>query len=132
MQTGGYPNWLGAVALDAAIEDFERLDAAHVWTRIRKLRMRLVNGLSGAGVKFLGGPDPKEQAISGIVTFCLPGGMRDEKALLERLGKSKVLVALRYVSGVGGIRTAVHESNTEADVDALLEVVKRFVRRGKT
>jgi selenocysteine lyase/cysteine desulfurase len=58
--------------------------------------------------------------------------MRDEKALLERLGKSKVLVALRYVSGVGGIRTAVHESNTEADVDALLEVVKRFVRRGKT
>jgi cysteine desulfurase / selenocysteine lyase len=131
MQTGGYPNWLGAVALDAAIEDFERLRPSLVWARIRKLRKRLENGLNELGLKFLGGPKPSEEEIAGIVTFCLPGGAAEEKKLLNRLERAGIYVTMRYASGVGGIRVAVHESNTETDVDALLEVTGQFMRKSR-
>lgn len=129
MQTGGYPNWLGATALDAAIEEFQSLGAACVWNRIQKLRSRLVKGLCEMGLEFLGGPEPPDQAISGIVTFCLSDGILAEKGLLEELKRARVYVSLRYVSGVGGIRVAVHESNAENDLDALLDVTRRSIRK---
>lgn len=129
METGGYPNWLGAMALDAAIEDFQKLGPERVWGRIKKLRARLVKGLQELGIGFLGGPEPPEGAFAGIVTFCLPGGAADEKKLLEEMKKARVFASLRYVTGVGGIRTAVHESNSDADVDALLDIARRFLAK---
>lgn len=129
LQTGGYPNWLGAVALDATLDEFRRLGPARVWARIQRLRARLVNGLRELGVNFLGGPEPPEQAISGIVTMTLPGGAPEEKKLLERFERAKVYASLRYVSGIGGIRLAVHETNQMADVDAMLDIARRFLRK---
>lgn len=129
METGAYPNWLGAMALDAAIEDFQKLGPERVWGRIKKLRARLVKGLQELGIGFLGGPEPPEGAFAGIVTFCLPGGAADEKKLLEEMKKARVFASLRYVTGVGGIRTAVHESNSDADVDALLDIARRFLAK---
>jgi cysteine desulfurase / selenocysteine lyase len=128
LDTGGYPNWLGAMGLDAAIEDFQKLGPERTWKRIKKLRTRLANGLRELGIEFLGGPEPPEKAFAGMLTFCLPGGATEEKKLLEAMKKARVFAALRYVSGIGGIRTAVHESNTEVDVDALLDVVRRFLK----
>ena len=129
MQTGGYPNWLGAVALDAAIGDFQRAGPARVWARIRKLRAQLVAGIRELGLSFLGGPDPPENAHAGIVALQLPGGPTEEKRLLEQLERAKIYATLRYVTGIGGIRIAVHESNTADDIDALLEVTRRFIRK---
>ncbi len=129
METGGYPNWFGAMALDSAIEDFQKLGVQRVWTRIKKLRSRLVNGLRELGIGFLGGPEPPEGAVAGMVTFCLPGGAAEEKKLLEEMKKARVFASLRYVTGIGGIRTAVHESNTPADIDALLDVTRRFLKK---
>ena len=129
METGGYPNWLGAMGLDAAIEDFQKLGPERTWNRIKKLRVRLVNGLHELGIEFLGGPEPPEDAFAGIVTFCLPDEGVEEKKLLEEMKKARVFASLRYVSGIGGIRTAVHESNREEDVDALLDVAARFLKK---
>jgi len=129
METGGYPNWLGAMGLDAAIEDFQKLGPERSWKRIKKLRARLAKGLRELGIGFLGGPEPPEVAIAGIVTFCLPRGAVQEKKLLEEMKKARVFASLRYVTGIGGIRTAVHESNNDADVDALLDVARRFLRK---
>lgn len=129
MDTGGYPNWFGAIALDAAIEDFQNLGAERVWGRIKKLRARLVKGLQNLGIGFLGGPALADDSVAGIVTFRLPGGAGDEKKLLEEMKKARVFASLRYVTGIGGIRTAVHESNTSADVDALLDVARKFLKR---
>jgi cysteine desulfurase / selenocysteine lyase len=129
METGGYPNWLGAMGLDAAIEDFQKLAPERGWKRIKKLRTRLVNGLRELGIGFLGGPEPPEDAFAGIVTFCLPGGAAEEKKLLEEMKKARVFASLRYVTGFGGIRTAIHESNRDEDVDALLDVAARFVKK---
>ncbi len=129
METGGYPNWLGAMGLDAAIEDFQKLGPERSWKRINKLRARLVNGLRELGIGFLGGPEPPEHAFAGIVTFCLPGGAVEEKKLLEEMKKARVFASLRYVTGIGGIRTAIHESNRDEDVDALLEVARKFLKK---
>jgi len=129
LDTGGYPNWLGAMGLDAAIEDFQKLGPERSWKRIKKLRSRLVNGLRELGIGFLGGPEPPENAFAGMLTFCLPGGAAEEKKLLEKMKRARVFASLRYVTGIGGIRTAVHESNTDADVDALLDVARRFLKK---
>lgn len=129
LDTGGYPNWLGAIGLDAAIEDFQKLGPERSWKRIQKLRARLVNGLRELGIGFLGSPEPPESTYAGMLTFCLPGGAPEEKKLLEEMKKARVFASLRYVSGIGGIRTAVHESNSDADVDALLDVVRRFLKK---
>lgn len=129
LDTGGYPNWLGAMGLDAAIEDFQKLGPERSWKRIKKLRTRLVNGLRELGIGFLGGPEPPEKSFAGMLTFCLPGGASEEKNLLEAMKNARVFASLRYVSGIGGIRTALHESNTDVDVDALLDVVRRFLRK---
>jgi len=40
-----------------------------------------------------------------------------------------VFASLRYVTGIGGIRTAIHESNRDEDVDALLEVARKFLKK---
>ena len=128
LETGGYPNWLGAMGLDAAIEDFQKLGPERSWKRIKKLRARLAKGLLDLGIGFLGGPEPAENAFAGMLTFCLPGGAAEEKKLLEEMKKARVFASLRYVTGIGGIRTAVHESNTDADVDALLDVARRFLK----
>jgi cysteine desulfurase / selenocysteine lyase len=128
LETGGYPNWLGAMGLHAAIEDFQKLGPERSWKRIKRMRARLVKGLLDLGIGFLGGPEPPENAFAGMLTFCLPGGATEEKKLLEEMKKARVFASLRYVSGIGGIRTAVHESNTDADVDALLDVARRFLK----
>jgi citrate lyase alpha subunit len=61
----------------------------------------------------------------------LSGGAAEEKKLLEEMKKARVLASLRYATGIGGIRTAMHESNSEGDVDALLDVAERFLRKRK-
>ena len=129
MDAGGYPNWLGAMGLDAAIEDFQKLGPERTWKKIKKLRARLAKGLHELGLEFLGGPDPREDTYAGMLTFCLRGGAVEEKQLLEEMKKGRVFASLRYAAGIGGIRTAVHESNSEADVDALLDVTRRYLKK---
>ncbi len=129
MDTGGYPNWLGAMGLDAAIEGFQKLGPQRTWKKIKNLRARLVKGLEELGLEFLGGPDPPENSYAGMLTFCLPGGAAQEKKLLEEMKKARVFASLRYVTGIGGIRTGLHESNSEADVDALLDVTRRYLKQ---
>ncbi len=130
LETGGIPNWIGAVALDRAIADFEEIGAKQVWTRIYGLRTRLATGLANLGVEILAGEPENKDRHSGIVCFGLPGGVNKDRALLTALTGQKVYVSLRYVSGVGGLRVAIHVDNTADDVDALLDVAAKFVRRG--
>jgi selenocysteine lyase/cysteine desulfurase len=129
LETGGYPNWLGAIALDAAFEDWEALGATRTWASILKLRTRLANGLVELGLKILGTENVPESQIAGIVTFGVPGGLEAERELAEQLVRARTYVAVRYISGGGGIRSAVHVTNKPEDVDALLEVTRHFLQR---
>jgi cysteine desulfurase / selenocysteine lyase len=125
LATGGIPNWLGAVALGHAAEEFLQLGVHNVWQRILHLRSRLADGLAGLGFPLTG---DRSNGISGMVCFRSGGEVEQDRALHSALTASRVFVSLRYISGVGGLRVAVHENNTDADVDALLEVASHFVR----
>jgi cysteine desulfurase/selenocysteine lyase len=124
LATGGIPNWLGAVALDSAASQFLELGVEDVWRKIFSLRSHLVEGLVNLGFPILAGGD---EAASGIVCFHTTGGIDKDRALVSALTSARVLVSLRYVAGIGGLRVAVHEDNAQADVDALLEVAARFI-----
>jgi selenocysteine lyase/cysteine desulfurase len=131
LEMGGYPNWLGAVALDAAVEEWLHAGPAKVWASILKLRKRLTDGLKELDLRVLSTENAPEKEFAGIVTFCLPGGIEDEKKLVAELERNRIYVSVRYISGVGGIRTGVHVTNTSSDIDAFLNVTERFVSKTK-
>ncbi len=131
LEMGGYPNWLGALALDSAVEEWLHVGPAKVWATILKLRKRMTDGLKELGLRVLSTEDAPEKEFAGIVTFCLPGGIEDEKKLVAELERNRIYVSVRYITGLGGIRTGVHVINTPGDIDALLSVTKRFVSKMK-
>jgi selenocysteine lyase/cysteine desulfurase len=72
---------------------------------------------------------PEERSHrSGIVTFTL-GGAEDNIALTNFLQEHKVLVSVRYTSGVGGVRVSFHLFNVKEDLDRLLEPTGTFLRQ---
>jgi len=46
---------------------------------------------------------------------------------MEYLLDQKILVSVRYTSGVGGLRVSSHFFNTMADIDFLQEQVTHFL-----
>lgn len=131
LEMGGYPNWLGAMALDAAVEEWLHAGPAKVWATILRLRRRLTDGLKELDLRILSTEDSPEKEFAGIVTFCLPGGIEDEKKLVAELERNRIYVSVRYITGIGGIRSGVHVTNTAEDLDALLNVTERFVSKSK-
>ena len=41
----------------------------------------------------------------------------------------RILVSIRYTSGIGGIRVSTHYFNNENDLGALLDALRRLLRR---
>lgn len=127
-EIGGTGNYPGAAGLAASVKLINDLGAANIWRRIRSLTDELINGLSRIGVAVATPMDPKNR--SGIVTFDL-GTVERNVAAMEYLLDHKVLVSVRYTSGIGGVRVACHYFNSSDDVARLLELVENFVRGRK-
>lgn len=127
LESGGTPQWLGAVGLAAAADDLLARGIDNVERDVGRLVVRLRTGLAELGLSgsVLGGPGTTQSAI---VTFGVPGGPDAEQRLLETLASAGVQVSSRHGCGVGGIRVSPHVGNTEDDVDALLAVTKDTVR----
>jgi len=132
-ESGGMPNFAGAVGLAAAIEEVERRTLASIECHVLELNRRLRDNLAatggpGAGLAggILGSPDPRTHA--GIVTLSLPGGLPRERELLAWLRRHGVACSLRSIAGVGGIRLSFYTDTTAADIDRCCELIEGFVR----
>jgi selenocysteine lyase/cysteine desulfurase len=55
--------------------------------------------------------------------------MEDDERLLAELLAERILVSIRYTSGVGGIRVSTHYYNDESDLDRLVSALRRLRRR---
>ena len=55
--------------------------------------------------------------------------MEDNIALTNFLQEHKVLVSVRYTSGVGGVRVSCHLFNNRDDLDRLLDRTAAFLRK---
>jgi cysteine desulfurase / selenocysteine lyase len=120
-ETGGTANYPGAVGLAASVKLIHELGLERIETHIRGLTDSLLKGLDALGVEVV---SPREvQNRSGIVTFSV-GTAEQNVALMTRLQERKILVSVRYTSGVGGIRVSSHFYNSQEDVDRLLDAVR--------
>lgn len=114
----GTHNMLGGHALGASAGLLLEVGPERVWERIQQLTGRLVEGLLGAGCEIL---SPRgEGETSGIVSFRVPG-MAPE-AVVEHLTARDVVVCAR----AGGVRVSPHFYNDEAEIDLLLDEVRKM------
>jgi cysteine desulfurase / selenocysteine lyase len=121
-EMGGTSNYPGAVGLAACIKLLHDLGPDEVAKHIYGLTEELLRGLDRVGVEVVTPRAPANR--SGIVTFSV-GSAEDNVKLMQRLQTKKILVSVRYTSGVGGIRVSCHYYNSVEDIATLLEEVKR-------
>jgi len=128
LESGGMPNWLGAVGLRHAIENILRWEPQNIEDHVLWLNRLLRDGLSQLRLEscVLGRQEPEHW--SAIVTFGLPGGLRQERRLLKKLERENVFVSLRSVAGIGGIRASPYVENTPDDVEILLNIVEGHLK----
>ena len=124
-EIGGTSNFVGAFALKSSLEFMNGIGWNYIENRVLNLAGLLTRGLVEAGAQLCPGVELLPR--SGIISFNLRGGIDAERRLVKLLEKERVLVSLRYVSGIGGIRVSSHFYNTEEDINKLLAVVQRFV-----
>jgi cysteine desulfurase/selenocysteine lyase len=124
-EIGGTSNYPGAVGLAASIKLLNDLVPAQIAVRILCLTDQLIAGLSRIGVELV--TPPVADNRSGIITFTL-GSPQRNLSLMEHLLDHKVMVSVRYTSGVGGVRVSCHFFNSAEDLDRLLELTAEFIR----
>jgi selenocysteine lyase/cysteine desulfurase len=123
-ESGGTPNFPGAVALHASVELLLELGPQLVEEHILRVSGRLIERLQEVGAQVVTPLEAPDRA--GIVTFHWGSGVNDEQAAWSALRERRVQLSLRYGGGVGGLRAAVHFFNDEGDVDRLVEELQRL------
>ena len=119
-ETGGTANYPGAIGLAASLKLIRELGSQQIETHIRSLTESLLKGLDGLGIEVV---TPRAtQNRSGIITFSV-GTAEKNVALMTRLQERRILVSVRYTSGVGGIRVSCHFYNSQEDIAQLLNAV---------
>ncbi len=126
-ELGGTSNYPGAIGLAASLDLINRLGRQTIQGQIRLLTDHLFEGLRRLKVRIMTPEDPRRR--SGIVTFEPPGGAVESPRLMEFLLDRRILVAVRYTSGVGGIRVSCHFFNTIDEIDELLLAVADYLER---
>ena len=123
-EVGGTSNYPGAIGLAASLRMINQLGPENIAAYISDLTTHLLAGLGRIGVEIVTPTDPEHR--SGIATFTL-GSRERNLALMEHLLERRVLVSVRYTSGVGGIRVSSHFFNTKEDLDFALEHTRSFL-----
>ncbi len=124
-ESGGTPNFPGAVALRSSVEQILELGTEAVESHILALSGRLRAALIELGISVVSPADDERR--SGIVPFHLGSGAADEQVAANALRERGVQLSVRYGGGVGGLRAAVHYFNDDADIARLVEEVRQLL-----
>lgn len=124
-EIGGTANYPGAVGLSASLALINALGADQAEAIVRRVTAYLRSELIQLGATIITPEDPALQ--SGITVFQWFGDPARDQALVERLLDERVLVSMRFTSGIGGIRVSVHFFNHEEDIDRLISALKRLL-----
>ncbi len=125
-ETGGTANYPGAIALAESVGLINEIGIEKVGEHVLCLTDYLIDSLQQQRLEIV--TPLNRQHRSSIVTFTV-GHVDQNVALVDYLRQHKVLVSLRYTSGVGGVRIACHLFNKREDIGRLVEVTGEFVRR---
>jgi cysteine desulfurase / selenocysteine lyase len=124
LEIGGTANYPGAVGLAASIQLLNDLGPRQITAQIQSLTDQLIAGLSRIGAELRTPPAAVHR--SGIIAFTL-GSPERNLSLMEHLLDHKVMVSVRYTSGVGGVRVSCHFFNSALDIERLLELTANFI-----
>lgn len=127
LEINGTANYPGAVGLGASLELINAIRIGAVEEHVFALTDRLHEELPRLGVRVV--TRPEREARSGITTFEVSDRAVDNEAFVQALLDERIYVALRYTSGVGGIRISTHFYNDDDDIDRLLVTVGRLLGR---
>ncbi len=120
-EIGGTANYPGAVGLAASLELINGIGPGIIAEHIYSLTDHLISGLQTLGLRVV---SPTERPHrSGIVTFSV-GSSDQNIAMMNKLLERRILVSVRYTSGIGGIRVSCHFFNNGSDVDQLLNALE--------
>lgn len=123
-EIGGTSNYPGAIGLAASLNILNDVGIATIERQVLHLSRLLKAELKKLNLKIVS-PD-NEMMDSGITVFELFGDAQKEIAVCEQLLREKILVSVRYGSGVGGLRVSTHYFNNEDDVLKLVSAIKRL------
>ena len=123
-ETGGTANYPGAIGLAESVALINEVGIDNVGEHILALTDYLIDALQQQGISIVTPLDRRNR--SGIVSFTV-GTPEENFELIKFLQQRKVLVSLRYTSGVGGVRVACHLFNNREDLDRLAELSGEFV-----
>lgn len=115
---GGTPIFIGALSMVESLAVIGAAGTDRIAQHVLMLTDRLVEGLEGCGAEIASVRGPGES--SGIVTFRLPGA--DPLALGKALQAQGIVTTYRNT----GIRVAPHGYNTPEEIDALVDIVRRY------
>ena len=112
--------------LEIGIENIER--------RVRSLGDYLVDRLYEIGCKVVTPEDKNKR--HGLIVYSTGNHKLDQKTYeyfrAPRTPYEKpIIVSLRYVGGVGGIRVSTHFFNTKEEIDYLIETQQRLLKKLK-
>jgi selenocysteine lyase/cysteine desulfurase len=123
-EVGGTTNYPGAAGLAASLALVNSLGIEAAEGHVLGLAALAREELRKAGARVISPGAP--EARSGITVFRCHDDPRDDQALAERLIAERILVAVRYTAGIGGIRVSTHYYNDEEDVLRLAAAVRRL------
>ena len=125
-EIGGTANYPGAIGLGASLKLINDIGRGPIAAHILELTDSLMEGLRKLGVKVV--TPPEKRSRSGIVTFSI-GSSERNLALMNHLLDHRILVSVRYTSGVGGVRISCHFFNSKDDLFRLLNRVEDFLKK---
>ena len=125
-ETGGTANYPGAIGLAESVALINDIGIDNVADHNLCLTDYLIDSLHQQNIEIVTPLDRRYR--SAIVTFTV-GGADDNISLTSFLQQHKVLVGVRYTSGVGGVRVSCHLFNNRQDLDRLVSLTTDFIKR---
>jgi len=122
-EIGGTSNYPGAIGLTESLRLVNAIGVDRVEAQVLALAAFAREELATAGAHLVSSDDPR--ARSGITMFSWYRDPKQDRALLDRLLRERVFLAMRYTSGIGGLRVSTHYFNDEEDVLRLVAALKR-------
>lgn len=124
-EIGGTANYPGAIGLGASLKLINDIGRGQIAAHILELTDSLMEGLGKLGVEVV--TPSEKRSRSGIVTFSI-GSAERNLALMNHLLDHRILVSVRYTSGVGGVRVSCHFFNSKDDLFRLLNRIEDFLK----
>jgi cysteine desulfurase / selenocysteine lyase len=119
----GTPPRVGCAGLAAALRWRNELGEA-ADRHVLDLSGELLGELASRGIRILTPDEDRDRA--GIVAFTLDGNPDTDRSLCRFLEARRIYTTVRYCSGIGGVRAAIHVYTTPDEVNTFLEALDGF------